>query len=56
MLSSTNALGQADAEDDDEDDEDAESWSAEGHFTNANYQAKKMIFLSLINRKSFSDG
>lgn len=26
-------------------------WSAELHFSNANYQAKKMIFLLFINRK-----
>jgi DNA mismatch repair protein MLH1 len=30
----------------------AESWAAEAHFTNVNYQAKKMIFLLFINRKS----
>lgn len=37
---------------DDEDSEDAEAWNAEAHFTNANYQAKKMIFLLFINRES----
>lgn len=36
---------------DDEDDEDAETWNAEAHFTNANYQAKKMTFLLFINRE-----
>lgn len=36
---------------DDEDDEDVEAWDAEAHFTNANYQAKKMVFLLFINRK-----
>lgn len=27
------------------------TWSAELHFSNANYQAKKMVFLLFINRK-----
>jgi DNA mismatch repair protein MLH1 len=37
-----------------EDDEadDPEAWKAEAQITNANYQAKKMIFLLFINRKS----
>lgn len=36
-----------------EDDEgdDPEAWKAEAHITNANYQAKKMVFLLFINRK-----
>ncbi|KAI0826529.1 DNA mismatch repair protein MutL [Trametes gibbosa] len=38
----------ADSEDDDQDEE---SWSAEAHFTNANYQAKKMTFLLFINHR-----
>lgn len=32
--------------------DDPESWHAEAHITNANYQAKKMVFLLFINRKS----
>jgi DNA mismatch repair protein MLH1 len=45
--------------DNDEEEEDAmkidfpaksTSWSAKLHFSNANYQAKKMIFLLFINR------
>jgi DNA mismatch repair protein MLH1 len=40
----------ADDDDGDEDEEDAESWSAEAYFTNANYQAKKIVFLLFINR------
>lgn len=34
----------------DEDMDDSTSWMAEAHFTNANYQAKKMVFLLFINR------
>jgi DNA mismatch repair protein MLH1 len=41
--------GKDDDADEDEDD-DSESWSAEAYFTNANYQAKKMVFLLFINR------
>jgi DNA mismatch repair protein MLH1 len=37
------------------DADDAEFWSAEVHFTNANYQAKKMVFLLFINRTSIHD-
>ena len=36
----------------DDDDSDPESWNAEAHFTNANYQAKKMVLLLFINRPS----
>jgi DNA mismatch repair protein MLH1 len=36
---------------DEDDDDDAESWNAASYFTNANYQAKKIIFLLFINRK-----
>lgn len=32
------------------DDDDAESWTADAYITNANYQAKKMVFLLFINR------
>ncbi|KAJ7234636.1 histidine kinase-like ATPase [Mycena haematopus] len=45
------------ADDEDmEDDEsevqvDGESWTADVHFTNANYQSKKMIFLLFINHR-----
>lgn len=28
-----------------------DSWSAEAYFTNANYQAKKFVFLLFINRR-----
>ncbi|KIM85752.1 hypothetical protein PILCRDRAFT_816958 [Piloderma croceum F 1598] len=42
-------------EDNDEDDggerDDPESWIAEAHFTNANYQAKKLVFLLFINHR-----
>ncbi|KAJ6571736.1 histidine kinase-like ATPase [Mycena capillaripes] len=31
--------------------QDRESWTAEAHFTNANYQSKKMIFLLFINHR-----
>ncbi|KAJ7096712.1 hypothetical protein B0H15DRAFT_946177 [Mycena belliarum] len=31
--------------------DDRESWKAEAHFTNANYQSKKMIFLLFINHR-----
>jgi DNA mismatch repair protein MLH1 len=31
-------------------DDDGESWVAEAYFTNANYQAKKIVFLLFINR------
>lgn len=41
-------------EDSDSRDEDASSWNAELYFTNANYQAKKMVFLLFINRKPHS--
>jgi DNA mismatch repair protein MLH1 len=30
--------------------DDPEAWSAEAHFTNANYQGKKTAFLLFINR------
>ena len=36
---------------DDDDDEESEAWNAEAHFTNANYQAKKMVLLLFINRE-----
>jgi DNA mismatch repair protein MLH1 len=39
-----------DDEMDQDEDEDPESWTAESYFTNANYQAKKMVFLLFINR------
>ena len=38
---------------DSDDDSDPESWNAEAHFTNANYQAKKMVLLLFINRSSY---
>jgi DNA mismatch repair protein MLH1 len=37
-------------EEEEEDRDDPESWTAEAHFTNANYQAKKTVFLLFINR------
>jgi len=39
-----------------EDNDEPESWSAETYFTNANYQAKKMVFLLFINRMFSSSG
>lgn len=36
-------------------DRDSQSWEAEAQFTNANYQAKKMVFLLFINRNSQSN-
>ena len=36
---------------DEDGDDESESWTAEAHFTNANYQAKKFVFLLFINRK-----
>lgn len=36
---------------DEDDSDDAESWNAASYFTNANYQAKKIVFLLFINRK-----
>ncbi|KAM5533891.1 hypothetical protein V8D89_012431 [Ganoderma adspersum] len=35
----------------DDEDEDVEAWNAEAQFTNANYQAKKMILLLFINHR-----
>ncbi|KAH7907575.1 histidine kinase-like ATPase [Hygrophoropsis aurantiaca] len=32
-------------------DDDPESWTAEAYFTNANYQAKKTVFLLFINHR-----
>ena len=40
--------------DSEEDNDESESWSAESYFTNTNYQAKKMVFLLFINRRSSS--
>jgi DNA mismatch repair protein MLH1 len=37
--------------DEDDTNDDAESWNAASYFTNANYQAKKIVFLLFINRK-----
>ena len=37
-----------------EDVDDPETWKAEAHISNANYQAKKMVFLLFINRKCLS--
>ncbi|KAJ7275048.1 histidine kinase-like ATPase [Mycena rebaudengoi] len=50
------AFSSKDSPQDDEMEEDSEvsgveSWSAEAHFTNANYQSKKMIFLLFINHR-----
>ena len=33
------------------DEDDSVSWIADAHITNANYQAKKMVFLLFINRE-----
>ncbi|KAG6879008.1 hypothetical protein C0992_005898 [Termitomyces sp. T32_za158] len=35
----------------DEPEDDPEAWHAEAHITNANYQAKKMVFLLFINHR-----
>jgi DNA mismatch repair protein MLH1 len=43
-----------DVEMEDSEADDPEAWKAEAHITNANYQAKKMIFLLFINRKLLS--
>lgn len=40
--------------DEDGSTDDPEAWTAEAHFTNANYQAKKTVFLLFINRKCLS--
>ncbi|KAG6854406.1 hypothetical protein C0991_006948 [Blastosporella zonata] len=37
--------------DTDEPSDDPESWHADAHITNANYQAKKMVFLLFINHR-----
>ncbi|RPD65607.1 DNA binding protein [Lentinus tigrinus ALCF2SS1-7] len=50
----TSNLPDQQADDEDEDDdmgEDSEAWSAEAHFTNASYQAKKMTLLLFINHR-----
>ncbi|KAJ6631150.1 DNA binding protein [Mycena sp. CBHHK59/15] len=45
-------VGSTDTDTDmDADDADAESWTADAHFTNANYQSKKTIFLLFINHR-----
>ncbi|KAJ7637128.1 histidine kinase-like ATPase [Roridomyces roridus] len=36
---------------DEDDAETRESWTAEAHYTNANYQSKKMVFLLFINHR-----
>lgn len=44
----------SDSGEDDGDDEvvpDKSSWDAEAHFTNANYQSKKLVLLLFINRE-----
>ena len=43
-------------DEDEEPDGDSESWNAELYFTNANYQAKKMVFLLFINRTWYCFG
>ena len=52
-VSSKNVTTEEDADMEDDVD-DPEAWKAEAHITNANYQAKKMIFLLFINRECFS--
>ncbi|CAA7268441.1 unnamed protein product [Cyclocybe aegerita] len=49
-ISSNEKRRAEDAMDEDEPD-DPEAWIAEAHFTNANYQAKKFIFLLFINHR-----
>jgi DNA mismatch repair protein MLH1 len=40
------------AEEEIHEDDDPEAWTAEAHCTNANYHAKKTVFLLFINRLS----
>lgn len=49
-LSSSDKSNQNNHVDEEEDKDDPESWSAEAHFSNTNYQGKKMVFLLFINR------
>lgn len=42
-----------DAVDFGDDIDEPESWKAQVHFTNPNYQAKKFVFLLFINRGFF---
>ncbi|KIM42266.1 hypothetical protein M413DRAFT_444701 [Hebeloma cylindrosporum] len=51
QLSSSKKQRNDDDMDEDEEEEDPESWMAECYFTNANYQAKKMVFLLFINHR-----
>ncbi|KAF8189866.1 histidine kinase-like ATPase [Mycena galopus ATCC 62051] len=57
LLHATFGSKKNDGEDEDMEDEESEardsreSWTAEAHFTNANYQSKKMIFLLFINHR-----
>ncbi|EGO03568.1 hypothetical protein SERLA73DRAFT_165231 [Serpula lacrymans var. lacrymans S7.3] len=50
---SISSTGNSQRDDDENDDIDdtPKSWSADVHFTNANYQAKKMVFLLFINHR-----
>lgn len=56
LLHTTVSSQSADTTSDDEEDADgvpqSSSWSAEAHFTNAHYQAKKMVLLLFINREA----
>lgn len=55
LLHTTVSSQSADTTSDDEEDADgvpqSSSWSAEAHFTNAHYQAKKMVLLLFINHR-----
>jgi len=48
---SSSGKARTDEDMDEDGDDESESWTAEAHFTNANYQAKKFVFLLFINRK-----
>lgn len=51
--SSKDKEGQGEDMETDEPEDDPEAWHAEAYITNANYQAKKMVFLLFINRTYF---
>ncbi|KAJ7336310.1 histidine kinase-like ATPase [Mycena albidolilacea] len=57
LLNATFGSKKKPEEDEDMEEEESEvqssreSWTAEAHFTNANYQSKKMIFLLFINHR-----
>ena len=50
IISSPKKSSGCEDDEDDEDRDNPESWTAEAHFTNVNYQAKKLVLLLFINR------